>query len=214
MKSESIANLAAALAKAQAAITGAVKDATNPFYGKAYADLESVWEAVRVPLTSNGLALAQVPVSDEQGRIGIHTTLLHSSGEWIDGTIYVMPSKPNDPQIAGSILSYLRRYAVSAFTGTPAIDDDGEAAAKATRQPVKATPEALPPVALPPIKKAVDLTLTAAQQTRLKALMKEHGVTAKAVKALVEQTYPIKTAADIYQRDYDDLCAAIIGKLV
>jgi hypothetical protein len=214
MKSESIANLAAALAKAQAAITGAKRDADNPFFKSKYADLESVWEAVRVPLTANGLALAQVPVSDEQGRIGIHTTLMHTSGEWLDGTIYVMPSKPNDPQIAGSILSYLRRYALSAFTGTPSVDDDGEAAAKPTRAPEKAPAEALPPVALPPLKKATDLTLTEAQQVRLKALMKEHGVTAKAVKALVEQTYPIKTAADILQRDYDDLCSAVIGKLI
>jgi len=214
MKSESIANLAAALAKAQAEISGAKRDAANDYFKSRYADLESVWAAVRQPLTSNGLAIAQVPVSDEQGRIGVHTTLMHTSGEWIDGAIYVMPSKPNDPQVAGSILSYCRRYALSAFTGTPSVDDDGEAAAQPTRQPVKAAPEALPPAPLPPLKKASDLTLTEAQQTRLKALMKEHGVTAKAVKALVEKAYPIETAADIKQRDYDDLCAAIIAKAV
>jgi hypothetical protein len=214
VQSDSIKNLAAALAKAQSAIIGAVKGTENPYFHKNYADLATVRDAARTPLTSNGLSLVQMPISDEQGRIGLHTTLLHESGEWIDGTFLMVPAKPNDPQVVGSLLTYFRRYALSSAVGIPQIDDDGEAAAKPTREPVKAAPEALPPVALPPLKKATDLTLTEAQQVRLKALMKEHGVTAKAVKALVEQTYPIKTAADILQRDYDDLCSAVIGKLI
>lgn len=92
--------------------------------------------------------------------------------------------------------------------------DDPERDDKTSREPQKATPEVLPPASLPPMKKASELTLTAQQQERLKALMKEHGVTGKAVRALVERTYPIKTSADILQRDYDDICAAVIGKLV
>jgi hypothetical protein len=209
-QSAEIAKLAAALSKAQAAIVGAARTAENPYFKSQYADLATVWDAARTPLTSNGLSLVQMPISDEQGRIGLHTTLLHESGEWIDGTFLMVPAKPNDPQVVGSLLTYFRRYALSSAVGIPQIDDDGEAAAKPTREPVKAAPEALPPVALPPLKKATDLTLTEAQQVRLKALMKEHGVTAKAVKALVEQTYPIKTAADIKQSGYDDLCAWVV----
>ena len=209
MQSDSIKNLAAALAKAQSAIIGAVKGTENPYFHKNYADLATVWDAARTPLTSNGLSLVQMPISDEQGRIGLHTTLLHESGEWIDGTFLMVPAKPNDPQVVGSLLTYFRRYALSSAVGIPQIDDDGEAAAQPTRQPVKAAPEALPPA--PPLKKASELTLTEAQQARLKALMKEHGVKASAVKALVEQTYSIKTAADIRQASYDDLCAWVAG---
>ena len=42
MKSETIGALAAALAKAQSEMQGAVKDAANPFFKSKYADLESV----------------------------------------------------------------------------------------------------------------------------------------------------------------------------
>lgn len=211
MHSDQIAHLAAALSAAQAEITGAIKDSDNPFFHSKYADLATVWEACREAITKRGLAVVQAPVSDEQGRIGLHTTLIHNSGEWIDGVIFVQPSKPNDPQVAGSILTYLRRYALSSFIGIPQIDDDGEAAAQATRQPVKATVEALPPSQIPGVKPASLLTLTVAQQNRLKDLMKQHGVKAKVVKELVEKSYPIKTSADILQRDYDDICAFVIA---
>lgn len=210
MQSESVAKLAEALAGAQAEIIGAVKDSDNPFFKSKYADLATVWEAARKPLTSHGLAVVQMPVSDEQGRIGLKTTLMHASGEWIDGTLFIAPAKANDPQVIGSILTYFRRYALSGAAGIPQIDDDGEAAAQPTRPPVKAAPEALPPTTKP----ASLLTLTDAQQARLKALMKQHGVTAKAVKAMVERSYPIKTSADILQRDYDDLCSAVIAGAV
>ena len=46
-KSESIKELATALAKAQAVIAGAKKDNTNPAFRSKYADLASVWEACR-----------------------------------------------------------------------------------------------------------------------------------------------------------------------
>ena len=59
MQSETIGALAAALAKAQSQISGAVKDAANPFFKSKYADLESVWQACRKPLTDNGLAVTQ-----------------------------------------------------------------------------------------------------------------------------------------------------------
>ena len=58
-QSESIAALAAALSKAQASITGALKDSANPFFKSKYADLASCWDACRKPLTDNGLAVIQ-----------------------------------------------------------------------------------------------------------------------------------------------------------
>lgn len=208
--SAEIDKLAAALAKAQAQMGGAIRDSSNPFFHSKYADLQSVWDACRKPLTDNGLCVVQSPGS-EDSRIVVETMLLHESGQWMRGVIGVTP-KDAGPQAAGSCITYLKRYALQSFAGIAPEDDDGNAAEGKSKAPVaKAAPEALPPVALPPLKKASDLTLTEAQQTRLKALMKEHGVKASAVKALVEQTYSIKTAADIRQASYDDLCAWVAG---
>jgi len=66
-RSESISELAKALAKAQASIKGAVKDSQNPFFKSSYADLESVWDACRKPLTDNGLSVVQIPVGGAGG---------------------------------------------------------------------------------------------------------------------------------------------------
>lgn len=126
MKSETIGALAAALAKAQSQISGAVKDAANPFFKSKYADLESVWQACRKPLTDNGLSVVQTThyTSDT---LMLITTLMHASGEWIAGEMPVL-MKDYSPQAQGSGLTYARRYALAALVGVYQTDDDGEAA--------------------------------------------------------------------------------------
>mgnify|MGYP003672586164 CR=1 FL=1 len=59
MQSDSIGALAAALSKAQADITGALKDSSNPFFKSKYADLASCWDACRKQLAANNLAVIQ-----------------------------------------------------------------------------------------------------------------------------------------------------------
>lgn len=131
--SETIAALAAALVKAQAAIQPAIKDKKNEAFKSAgrvskYADLSSVWDACREALTSNGLSVVQMPVDCEGGRVALTTMLLHSSGEYISSTVST-PLTKNDAQGVGSALTYLRRYALSAMVGVVADeDDDGNAA--------------------------------------------------------------------------------------
>ena len=124
--SESINELSAALAKAQGEITGALKDSANPFFKSKYADLASCWDACRVPLAKNGLAVIQVPETTENG-LTLITTLAHSSGQWIRGSLPVKP-KDDTPQAMGSALTYARRYALTAFIGIAQVDDDGNAA--------------------------------------------------------------------------------------
>jgi hypothetical protein len=65
--SESINEIAAALAKAQSEMGGAVKDSANPFFKSKYADLSSVWDACRGPLTKNGLSVVQFPKTEYTG---------------------------------------------------------------------------------------------------------------------------------------------------
>lgn len=142
-RSESIAALAAALAKAQGKIEGALKEKVNGGFKTKYADLQSVWDAIREPLSSNGLAIVQgfSPVSDG---VLIETTLMHASGEWMESQL-LMPVVKKDPQGVGSAITYGRRYALMAIAGVAPEDDDGEAAMGRTHQPTTTQQQAPPP---------------------------------------------------------------------
>ena len=142
-RSDSVNELATALAKAQGEIKGAVKDSTNPHYKSQYADLASIWEACRAALTKHGLSVVQDPCV-EGDRVGITTLLLHASGQWIEGDPLWLTPRDISPQSAGSAITYARRYALAAFVGVAPTDDDGEAA-----QPDRTAPrtQARPPKA-------------------------------------------------------------------
>ena len=121
-----LAQLYTALAKAQAEITGAKKDSANPFFKSKYADLASCWDACRDALTSNGLAVIQMPYSPEdRDYVGMETILCHESGESITSR-FEMPIKDHTPQSLGSTLTYARRYSLAAMVGIAQVDDDAE----------------------------------------------------------------------------------------
>ena len=128
-RSESIKELACALAKAQSAMRGAVKDSENPHFRSKYADLASVWEACRAALGENGLSIVQAPRTVEGG-VEVETMLLHQSGEWISESLAIPVSK-QDAQGFGSALTYCRRYGLSSIVGIAPEDDDGNAASAA-----------------------------------------------------------------------------------
>jgi len=133
--------LATALAKAQAAIQPAVKDRQNPAFRSNYADLASVWDACRVALASNGLSVSQHPGRLEDGTVTVTTALMHASGQHIISVAAAMP-KDGSAQAAGSVVTYLRRYALAAAVGVaPGDDDDGQAAGTPTPMP---RPQAAP----------------------------------------------------------------------
>ena len=136
-KSPTIGALAAALAKAQKHIKGALKDSTNPFYKSSYADLASVQDAIRDPLSDNELAVVQ-GASSEAARVTVTTLIAHSSGEWISSSLSAT-AKDESPQSLGSCVSYLRRYGISSLVGVAQVDDDGESAQHrpAQKYPVK-----------------------------------------------------------------------------
>lgn len=125
-QSEQIGELAQALAKAQGKITGALKDSSNPFFKSRYADLASVWDACRGPLSENGLAVVQLTEADDAG-VYVSTTLAHSSGQWMRSRLRLTP-KDSTPQGMGSAITYGRRYALAAIVGVAQVDDDGNAA--------------------------------------------------------------------------------------
>lgn len=125
-RSDSIKNLAIALNKAQADMSGAKKGANNPFFKSKYADLNAVVDAVRIPFAENGLSYSQFPIMEEN-RVGVETILMHESGEFI-ASVLMLPMGKLDAQAAGSAITYARRYSLQSIAGIPAEDDDGNAA--------------------------------------------------------------------------------------
>lgn len=118
--------LFAALAKAQGEIESAAKAKANPFFKSKYADLAAVWDACREPLSKNGLCVIQQPLT-RGALVGLRTQLGHASGQWV-ACIATAESKDRGPQAYGSVVTYLRRYALQAFAGVASEDDDGEKA--------------------------------------------------------------------------------------
>ena len=123
--SQSIQKIAPALLAAQKAIVSAVKDAKNPYFKSAYADLTTVIEAVKGPLNAAGITFLQA-IGWDNDRPVVETLLLHESGEFMSTTTPVFTVKEKDPQAFGSGVSYTKRYALQALLGVPTEDDDGE----------------------------------------------------------------------------------------
>jgi hypothetical protein len=125
-QSEQIGKLALALSKAQAQLDGAAKTSANPFFKSKYADLHECIEAAKPALSANELAVVQTTDTGDGG-IWVYTTLLHSSGEWVQGRILMKPKKDDD-QSTGSSITYGRRYGFAAIVGLAQKDDDGNGA--------------------------------------------------------------------------------------
>ena len=132
-KSESIKELASALSKAQAEMSGAKKKATNPYFKSRYSNMNAVVDAIRIPFCDNGLSYSQFPLFDA-GCVGVETILMHTSGEWIS-SILMLPMTKQDPQAAGSAITYARRYSLQSIAGIPSEDDDGNHASKPAKKP-------------------------------------------------------------------------------
>ena len=142
-KSTSISKLAVALSKAQAEIPAVKFDGVNPFLKNKYATLGAVIETARPVLAKYELSLMQSPVSDGD-KIGVTTLLLHSSGEFIEDTIYLPASESKGlsvAQSAGVVISYLRRYSLQAFLNMYA-DEDTDGHKPETKKPEPITLEA------------------------------------------------------------------------
>lgn len=129
-QSEQINELASALAKAQGAMQNAVMNRTNPHFKSKYADLASVFDAIRGPLSANGLSVTQVTVLDGRGMM-LRTVLMHTSGQFIESE-YPLPSA-GKPQEMGSARTYARRYELTSIVGIGADEDDDGNAAQAAK---------------------------------------------------------------------------------
>jgi len=134
-RSEYINELSSSLAKAQAEMPTAGLRSENPYFKSSYADLAEIVRVSRPHLTKNGLSVTQQILSNEDGGTILHTILMHSSGQWMETCMRILPPK-NDIQTLGSYITYLRRYSYAALVGVVAADedDDGEKAVAMSRE--------------------------------------------------------------------------------
>ncbi len=118
-----------ALARAQGKVENAKRGTTNPHFNKTYADLATVWDTIREPLTSEGLSVLQLPCEAPPGSVGLLTIVAHKSGQAVQEKFFLQLKKADNPQDAGSCLTYMKRYALMGVAGIAPEDDDGNAAA-------------------------------------------------------------------------------------
>jgi len=96
----------------------------NPDKSKAghnytYTPLERLLEIYNPILSDHGLRIVQLPY-DEPQRIGVETLLLHSSGQFIRSRVsfpVAGDGRRSPEQIAGSTITYIRRYAIKSMLG-------------------------------------------------------------------------------------------------
>lgn len=134
--SESVKEIFSAQIKMQSELKNVAKDASG--YGYKYTKLETLIDHVKPVLFNNGLGYIQTNTSTEDGRVGVTTRLIHTSGEWAEDTmcapLYKL-AKMNEYQVAGSVITYFRRYALASMLGI-ASDEDIDATGEQVTQTI------------------------------------------------------------------------------
>ncbi len=128
--SEEITEVIKSIIQVQSSLKKIKKDRVNPFAESKYATLDAILEEVLPMLTENKLALTQEPLTiheENAVKIGCRTTLFHESGQFIEYEPLLFSfekgSKMNMAQSSGSIITYSKRYSLSAILGISTGDD-------------------------------------------------------------------------------------------
>lgn len=121
--SESITELSAALAAAQADLNNPAFDSKNPHFKSSYASLASVRNTVVPVLAKHGLSVIQDVSAVENGVICVQM-LLHKSGQWIRTAGLKVPFDKANAHGYGSATTYARRFSLMALVCVVGDDDD------------------------------------------------------------------------------------------
>lgn len=195
--SATIGQIAAALSKAQGAFGKVVKDKKADVKHKSggshsyqYATLAGVLEAVREPLSTNGITFLQPATVTDRAAL-VRTVLIHAdSGEWLADPGMPMPVNGGDAQAVGSAITYARRYGLTSLLGIAQEDDDG-AAAKASPPQRREQQQR----AATPTTPAAPAKLTIEQTKALEAKFIEAGLSPADAKANTKNANPGNYAA-------------------
>ena len=100
----------------------------NPAFKARYVSLDALLDAVKPVLKEHNLALVQV-LETEEGKVGVSTSLLHSSGHLFSfGKLMVKADGLTAQQVGGAI-TYIRRQSIQTACGISVdLDDDGHQA--------------------------------------------------------------------------------------
>lgn len=137
------------IANIQDKILNIPKDGKNPHFSNTYATYEQVMEVLHPLLREQRLMVCHSfkTLTPTEGVIGVTTKIVDipkdvqvevggkEEVEMIETTLFI-PMTKNDPQMAGSAITYAKRYSVLAMFGLGTEDDDGE---KATTSPKPTT---------------------------------------------------------------------------
>jgi hypothetical protein len=124
-------------------MVGAIrKDNTNPHYHYKYADINNVLEAIREPLSTNGLVALQTTIrKDDIFCLNTKIINIDSPEEFVEIDIPLIYN--GDMQKLGSAITYARRYGLVTLLGLEQEDDDGNLASGKTQQQTQQTQQTL-----------------------------------------------------------------------
>jgi hypothetical protein len=131
--SEQINEIAAALAKAQAEIQNPAKNRVNPHFKSKYADIADGLDVIRPALSKHGIAIVQATELIDDSMVILRTTLVHSSGQWVQSSYPV--GRFVKHQELGASLTYAKRQALFSIVGVAGDDDDDGNSATASTTP-------------------------------------------------------------------------------
>jgi hypothetical protein len=122
------ADLVAALAQ----LDNVKANKVNPGFKNRYVSLDALLDAIKPVLLDHNLALIQTLISEE-GKVGVSTAFLHTSGERFDFGRLMVKSEGLDAQKIGGAITYIRRQSIqTACSISVDLDDDGAVASSKT----------------------------------------------------------------------------------
>ncbi len=153
-RSRNIGDLVLALFKAQGefpdiernrTVTVQPRSGGQPYQFK-YATLSAIIDAIRKPLSANGLAYTQIISHDIESGFYILTTTLYCGEQYLSSKTPIIIEGSSNQQF-GSALTYMKRYALAAILGIAADEDDDGNAADGNE--IKAVKDKAPKVTAP-----------------------------------------------------------------
>ena len=135
----------ASLVAALAELDNVKANKINPAFKAKYVSLDALLDAIKPVLLDHDLALIQTLVS-EDGKVGVSTAFLHSSGERFDFGRLMVKADGLTAQQIGGVITYVRRMSIQTCCGISVdTDDDGAAASGFRPAAVSATAPAVTP---------------------------------------------------------------------
>lgn len=183
--SNEVGGLMEALAKSQAEFPPIPKNSSVKYADRGggminfrYADLDTILQHTRPILSRNGIAVIQY--FDSAGGLDFLVTRLSWKDQWIEGRLRIV-CESTKPQDLGAVVTYMRRYSLSAMLGVTADeDDDAVSVAAPQRSASQSRSQSLsPPAARAPVQAqpGPEQTLGVPTAVKIREKMKSMGWT-------------------------------------